>query len=70
MGQADAERSCARGLEKHAANVTLQEVDDGIARGVHANNGIVSFAFDNIDVSTGTLIGRSSHRINGLVAVT
>jgi len=41
---------------------------------VHANYGIVPFAFDNIDVSAGTLagtlVGRSSHWINGLVAVT
>ena len=60
----------ARGLEKHASNVNHQEVDDGIARVVHANNGIVSFAFDNIDVSAGTLDGRSSHWMNGLAAVT
>lgn len=60
----------ARRLERHASDVTLQEIDEGVAAVVLENDGVVSFALDNCDVSSGPLDGRSSHWMNVIAVMT
>ena len=57
-------------LERHASNISLLDVDQGLKRLVQDNGAVLSFAFDNIDIAKGPLDGRSTHWMNGLAVFT